>query len=102
MNRNLFRKIQNKLNKAGLPVTRESVEMLWQQMKDDTQKMFDLLNEIHSEIFPPAPVVYEAIEDYGVSKRAPMVPLGEANPAFPPGYFASFSGRLPNGELDRE
>ena len=102
MNNNSFKLIFRKLRVAGLPITREMIELARNEIKERTNKAFDFLNEIHSEIFPPSVPIYEDNENWSVSKKAPMVPLGAGNPAFPAGYFDSFTGKLSNGEVEVE
>lgn len=102
MNKNLFKLIKRKLNSAGLPITRETIELVWSEMTERYEESMDLLNSIHRKIFGPSVPIYEAKEDWSVSKKAPMAPLGAGNSAFPAGYFDSFSGKLSNGQVEME
>lgn len=102
MNSKTFKLISRRLRNAGLPINRETINLIWNEMKERTNKAFDFLNEIHSEIFPPSVPIYEGNENWTVTKKAPMAPLGAGNAAFPAGYFDSFTGKLANGQMEVE
>jgi len=101
MNSKTFKLISRRLRNAGLPINRETINLIWNEMKERTERAFDLLNEIHLKIARANKTeTYEPNEVWTVTKKAPMAPLGAGNPAFPAGYFESFSGRLTNGGFE--
>lgn len=102
MNKTLFKLISRKLRNAGLPITRETIELVWNEIQEKTAAGFALLESIRAEVIRPAEEIYESVENWSVSKKAPMAPLGAGNPAFPAGYFDSFTGKLSNGQVEME
>lgn len=103
MNSKTFKLISRRLRNAGLPINRETIAIVWTEMKERTERAFDLLNEIHLKIARANKTeTYEPNEVWTVTKKAPMAPLGAGNDAFPAGYFDSFTGKLANGQMEVE
>lgn len=103
MNNKTFKLISRRLRNLQLPVTRETIDLVWSEMKERTERAFDLLNEIHLKIARANKTeTYEPNELWTVTKKAPMAPLGAGNTAFPAGYFDSFTGKLANGQVEVE
>ena len=82
MNSKTFKLISRRLRNAGLPINRETINLIWNEMKERTERAFDLLNEIHLKIARANKTeTYEPNEVWTVTKKAPMAPLGAGNPA---------------------